>query len=82
MADIVSIKENEYLKKNRIRIFRAKDPDQIPPQKSIFRSRPWYSDMDGFQNGGYIWAQGVLQYHLIEVSWLYPKKCIQATFLT
>ena len=23
--------------------------------------------MDGFQDGGYIWAQGVLQYHLIEV---------------
>ena len=26
-----------------------------------------FADMDGFQNGGYIWAQGVLQYHLIEV---------------
>ena len=25
--------------------------------------------MDGFQDGGYIWAQGVLQYHLIEVPW-------------
>ena len=25
-----------------------------------------FSDMDGFQDGGYIWAQGVLQYHLIE----------------
>ena len=29
-----------------------------------------FSDMDGFQNGGYIWAQGVLQYNLIEVPWL------------
>ena len=26
-----------------------------------------FSDMDGFQDGGYISAQGVLQYHLIEV---------------
>ena len=26
-----------------------------------------FSDMDGFQDGGYIWAQGVLQYHLIKV---------------
>ena len=26
--------------------------------------------MDGFQDGGYIWAQGVLQYHLIEVPWI------------
>ena len=28
-----------------------------------------FSDMDGFQDGGYIWAQGVLKYHLIEVPW-------------
>ena len=30
-----------------------------------------FSDMDGFQDGGYVWAQGVLQYYLIEVpcSW-------------
>ena len=26
-----------------------------------------FSDMDGFQDGGYIWAQGVLQYNLIKV---------------
>ena len=30
-------------------------------------SRTISADMDGFQDGGYIWAQGVLQYHLIEV---------------
>ena len=29
-----------------------------------------FSDMDGFEDGGYIWAQGVLQYHLIEVPWI------------
>ena len=28
-----------------------------------------FSDMDGFQDGGYIWAQGVLSYHLIKVPW-------------
>ena len=28
-----------------------------------------FSDMDGFSNGGYISAQGVLQYHLIKVPW-------------
>ena len=31
-----------------------------------------FSDMDGFQDGGYIWAQGVLQYHLIEVPCIPP----------
>ena len=30
--------------------------------------------MDGFQDGGYIRAQGVLQYHLIEVPWKNAKK--------
>ena len=41
---------------------------------SIIASRPTNSrtisaDMDGFQDGGYIWAQSVLQYHLIKVPW-------------
>ena len=30
-------------------------------------SRTISADMDGFQDSGYIWAQGVLQYYLIEV---------------
>ena len=33
-----------------------------------------FSDMDGFQDGGYIRAQGVLQYHLIEVPWSEHQK--------
>ena len=39
-----------------------------------------FSDMDGFQDGGYIWAQGVLSYHLIKVPWVDPTlpllKCL------
>ena len=35
-----------------------------------------FSDMDGFQDGGYICAQGVLSYHLIKVP------CIIAIHMT
>ena len=43
-----------------------------------------FSDMDGFQDGGYIWAQGVLSYHLIKVPWYYSllKKICQDFWVT
>ena len=35
-----------------------------------------FSDMDGFQDGGYIWAQGVLQYNLVKAKTkIIIKKC-------
>ena len=42
----------------------------IPSRQT--NSRTISADMDGFQDGGYIWAQGVLQYHPIEVPWSLP----------
>ena len=42
----------------------------LPIIASLAQILGQFSDMDGFQDGGYIWAQGVLSNHLIKVPWI------------
>ena len=39
------------------------------------------SEMDGFQDGGYICAQGVLRYHLIKVLWTEQNHVLKVLYL-